>query len=321
MKQHASPRPLRLSVPPRLDLRGPVRLGMLAVLLAAGVAAAAAATIPLGARLVLAELRLEETQKLAVRHAKGGIVNQIHVKPGDTVNAGDLLVSLETRDLDEQIAALKLQAQAATLKLSGIRREAQLVDSAAEVQPNAAARKAELYRRLADVEKETIGLQVRIAHAEQDVVRAEIRAPLAGRILDVATIAPGSIIAEASTIAELLPATGQVILSGRAIDANRNDLIPGRSARVSLVSPISHRVETFDARILESPPGSAADASLEKIRIEIRTTFDAFKARVGMGEHLVGELRLGRVDGRSARTAAATDPSTSGPTNISDSRS
>lgn len=296
----------------RLELGGIVRLGVLAIVATAGLIAAIAVTIPLGARIVLAELKLEDTKKVALRHAKGGIVTQVHVKTGDSVTAGDLLVSLDTRDLDEQISALKLQAEAAAMKLSGIRKEAQLVNVTADTQPNAAARKAELSRRLIEVEKETIGLHVRIAHAEQDVVRAEIRAPVAGRVLDMALVEPGKILGEDSLVAELLPATGQVILAGRAIDANRNDLIPGRTARITLVSPISHRAETFEARVLEASQTSAhtsgSDTALEKVRLELKTSFEAFKTRVGMGDHLVGELRLGRVEARSAQVPAPAAP-------------
>lgn len=291
----------------RLDLRAPVRFAAVAIVGAIAFVAAALATMPLGSRILLTELRIEETQRLSVRHAKGGIVSQVHVKTGDAVAVGDLLVTLDTRDLDEQIAALKMQSEAAAMKLAGVRKEAQLLRNSNDTSAATQARKSELERRLVDVERETIGLQVRIAHAEQDVVRAEIRAPVAGRVLDVASLGAGKIVSEGAMVAELQPATGKLVLAGRAIDAHRNDLIPGRTARVTLLSPITHRAESFEARVLEQDGATpAAAGAVERIRVELKTTFETFQTRIGANEHLAGELRLGRVDGRSDRRADTT---------------
>lgn len=298
----------------RLDLRAPVRLGVIAVVAAAAFVGAVLTTMPLGARILLTDLKIEETQRLAVRHAKGGIVSQLHVKPGDAVAAGDLLVTLDTRDLDEQIAALKMQAEAAAMKLAGVRREAQLLQNAVDPSPTMQSRKPELERRLVDVERETIGLQVRIAHAEQDVVRAEIRAPVAGRVLDVADLRAGKTISEGAMVAELQPATAKLVLAGRAIDAHRNDLIPGRNARVTLLSPVTHRAETFEARVLEqdSPAITATSGAVERIRVELKTTLEGFHTRIGANQHLAGELRLGRVDERAERKPIASDAARAG---------
>lgn len=290
----------------RLDVSGPVRFGMLAVVAAVAFVAAVIATLPLGSRILLTELRIEETQRLAVRHAKGGIVSQVHVKAGDAVAVGDLLVTLDTRDLDEQIAALKMQAEAAAMKLAGVRKEAQLLGNAVDASPAAQMRKSELERRLVEVERETIGLQVRIAHAEQDVVRAEIRSPIAGRVLELAELPVGRTVSEGAKVAELQPSTSKVVLAGRAIDAHRNDLIPGRSARVTLLSPVTHRAESFEARVLEQDGGAGAGSgAVERVRVELKTTFETFATRIGANAHLAGELRLGRVDTRADRKPVA----------------
>lgn len=288
----------------RLNLAGPIRLTVLCAVACIGFIAAVAATLPVGARILLAELRLEDTQRVAVRHAKGGIVAQVHVQAGAMVNAGDLLLTLDTRDLDEQIAALKMQAEAATLKLAGVRKEAQLISASSDTSAAAQSRKSELERRLVDVERETIGLQVRIAHAEQDVFRAEVRAPVAGRIINFADLGAGKTISEGAKVAELQPSTTKLVLEGRAIDAHRNDLIPGRSARITLVSPLTHRAETFEARVLEASTAvTPVPAAAERVRLELKTTLEAFNTRIGVNEHLAGELRLGRVDDRAGRHA------------------
>lgn len=300
----------------RLDLSGPVRLGMLLVAATVALLVAVATTIPLASRILLADLRLEETQRLAVRHAKGGMVARVHVRPGDAVATGDLLVTLDTRDLDEQIAALKMQAEAASMKLAGVKKEAQLFQNSQEASPAAQLRKVELERRLADVERETIGLQVRIAHAEQDVIRAEIRAPVAGRVLEVADMTAGKLVSEGAKVVELQPSTARIVLAGRAIDADRNDLIPGRTARVTLLSPSTHRAESFEALVLEQEQTKSGVPGPERIRFELKSTFEAFNKRIGASEYLAGELRLGRVEGRvERRTPSVTSEGLSTATN------
>ena len=91
----------RMPLIARLNLTGPIRLTVLCAVACIGFIAAVAATLPVGARILLAELRLEDTQRVAVRHAKAGIVAQVHVHAGAMVNAGVLHLTLGAVDWRE----------------------------------------------------------------------------------------------------------------------------------------------------------------------------------------------------------------------------
>ncbi|MGY6411356.1 MAG: HlyD family type I secretion periplasmic adaptor subunit [Alkalilacustris sp.] len=86
-----------------------------------------AATAPL-AQLVRAEGEVETTTPIQrVQHLEGGILSEIFVRNGQRVQAGDLLLRLDTRAVEAERAQLLIRRQALALDLA--RLEALLTDS------------------------------------------------------------------------------------------------------------------------------------------------------------------------------------------------
>ena len=71
----------------RLDIKAPVRIGIAAMLVFALTAAGATATIPIGQSIAIVDLDPVTPQTLMLRHAKGGVVGQVHVAAGAPVKA------------------------------------------------------------------------------------------------------------------------------------------------------------------------------------------------------------------------------------------
>jgi multidrug resistance efflux pump len=277
----------------RLDLKAPVRTGVAAMLLFALTAVGATATIPIGQSIAIVDLDPVTPQAVVLRHAKGGVVGQVHVAAGAAVKAGELLVSLETRELDEQISALKLQAEAATMKLAGVRKEAQLVAAAGEQTPQTAARVRALEKQLAEIEKETIGLQVRIALAEEDVIRSEIRAPAAGRVTGLAEIKAGMPLAANTAVAELAPTAERVSLRGKLRDTASLDLRTGEIAKVWISPPRGGRAHPFDAQIA-SISADAKSSTDRMVQIDLVASRTEIARRLAIEPGMSADLRLAR---------------------------
>lgn len=89
--------------------RGFIRFGLICVLVLGGGFGTWAATATLaGAIIASGQLRVE-TNRQVVQHLDGGIVGAINARDGDTVESGDILVSLDATQLRAELTAIDSQ--------------------------------------------------------------------------------------------------------------------------------------------------------------------------------------------------------------------
>jgi Biotin-lipoyl like len=209
------PQPFATAAPahrtvPRLNVRGPLALGLIAILLfiAAGLGAA---FTRLGDLAALAGGALFETRLTPVALSKGGVAARVHVRAGAVVQAGDLLVTLDSAALDRQIAALKAQAKTATRQLALVRREASGLVRPADGLAGDRPLLASLEQRTGELEQEAQWLLARIAAAEEELARSEVRAPVSGRVVALGVHGPDAPIAPGTTLVEIATADGALL--------------------------------------------------------------------------------------------------------------
>ncbi len=289
---------------PRLELGGPLRVGLAAIVLFAGGAGAAVRFVHGPPSIALAATLAAAPHAITLRPSKPGVIAHVHVAAGTDVKAGERLITFDTGRLDDQIAALRLQADAAKLKLTGVRQEAQALSQSDERTPTMRQRLQTLERQLADVEKETIGLGVQIALAEQDVLRAEVRAPAAGRITAVHAGKPGSSIAAHASLVEFLPAAEQLHVDARwpAHAAARPPV--GTPVRVSLAPADGGRSHAFDGHVVASD--TSEPAARDDVRVVLAASRSDVALRLRLDRAVRAEIRLpGRVPAAASQAAAA----------------
>ena len=89
--------------------RGYIRFGLICVLILAGGFGTWASTAALsGAVIASGQLRVE-TNRQVVQHLDGGVVGEIFVRDGDTVDAGQILIKLDDTLLRSELSALESQ--------------------------------------------------------------------------------------------------------------------------------------------------------------------------------------------------------------------
>jgi hypothetical protein len=166
---------------PRLNVRGPLALGLAMILLVV--------VAGLGARHTrlsdLAELTggaIFET-RVTTLHAEDGPAARMHIAPGALVKAGDLLLTRDTSELDRQIAMLKALAEAARSQLALVGREAAAMPAPGALLDSDRPKLASLEQRIAELEKESAELTQRLALAERELARSQLRSPVSGRVL------------------------------------------------------------------------------------------------------------------------------------------
>lgn len=260
---------------PALDVRLPVVLGLTVVTVFFGVGIGAAAYAPIDKGVGLPGTIIVETKVKPVQHQRGGQVSRIHVVEGQVVKAGDILVTLDTQAIDDQLTALKAQAELAKRQLSLARDEAATMAELLERKLAARSRVLSLERQVAELEKESAGLVARIAVAEQELQRAELRAPVAGRVLKLKVASEGAVVPPGGSVLDIVPDSDRLVIEGRLQPNQIEALKPGMPAKVWL-SALSWR---------EQRPLSAKLAWVSADSVEDqRTGQPYFIARVELDE-------------------------------------
>lgn len=217
-----------------LDVRGPVLAGLAVVIAFFGIGIGAAAYAPIDKGVGLPGTIIVETKVKPVQHQRGGQVAKVHVAEGQIVKAGDVLVTLDSRAIDEQIQALKAQAEAAKRQLGLARDEAATMTDLLERKLAARSRVLALERQVAELEKEAAGLHSRIVVAQQELERSVLRSPVAGRVLKLRIASEGAVVPPGGTLLEIVPEADRLVVEGRLQLNQIENVKPGMPAKVWL---------------------------------------------------------------------------------------
>ena len=237
-----------------------------------------------------------ESKVQQVQHRVGGTVGKVLVQEGQKVKAGDVIVVLDTAQIDEQIAALRTQAEAAQRQLVLMRLETQTYTELLDKKLAARSKVLALERQVAEIEKETAGLTSKIVVAEQDLRLMEIRAPVGGRVLSLAVRGPGSVLQAGATVAEIVPEEDKLVLEGKLSPQQIEHARPGMSAKVWLRTLSFRESRPFRARLAWISPDTVEDkrtgANFFMARVELEQTRQEIAERIALHPGMRAELLL-----------------------------
>ena len=274
----------------------PCCLGLAIVLVFFGAGIGGAAYAPIDKGIGMSGTIIVETKVKAVQHQRGGVVDRIHVAEGQQVKAGQLLISLDSKSIDDQLFALRAQAEAAQRQLSLIRQETATMTDLLERKLAARSRVLALERQVAEIEKENAGLNARIAVAEQELQRTEIRAPAGGRVLTLAVHGPGAVIQPGATVAEIVPEQDRLVIEGRLTPNAIENVKPGMPAKVWLTSLSWRDQRPLRGRLAWVSPDSVEDkrtgAAYFVARVELEDTKAEIARRVTLHPGMRTEMLL-----------------------------
>ncbi len=104
--------------------------------------------------VVSAPVVIEFEEWSIIRSNAQGFAQQIHVADGDTVNEGDLLVTLENRDLQLELASLKIDIEISKLKIDSLFNDGEIsqVQLEKETLTSMLERRSEIVERIDDLQ-------------------------------------------------------------------------------------------------------------------------------------------------------------------------
>jgi membrane fusion protein, multidrug efflux system len=216
---------------------------------------------------VIASGHAEPYRKSTVASRSSGIVMEVRVRENQRVQAGDVLVRLDTLEASLDLA----QARAGLIQAQADYDERMLFSG--NILPDEASR-----QELERIIRAASGLEqaeVNLLRAQMNMANTEVRAPFTGRIADLRAV-EGAFLgsgAEVLTLAQLSPIKVEVNVG----EADVVYMEAGRAARVRLSA---YDGEVFDGRVESANPLLDLDARSARVTIVIPNTDE--RIRPGM---------------------------------------
>lgn len=225
---------------PPVNVASPIRKGLVGLVVVLGGFLAWASLAPLNEGVPLPGVVAVESKRKPVQHLNGGIVASVRVKEGDTVKAGDVLLTLDTSTSSGQADMTRSQLQGLQAQIDGLRqqiplRERQVASLHQDIERLTPLAREQLYprnrleeqRRQLDqlrsqlnTDKTTLlqamaqlsEQQERLAVLSTEVQRAVVHAPSAGVVLGLTVNSPGAVIAPGAQIMEIVPQSDSLVV-------------------------------------------------------------------------------------------------------------
>jgi putative peptide zinc metalloprotease protein len=203
-----------------------------------------------------------------VRAPEAGVLDALHVRAGETAHAGDPLASLADPQSRAEYAALLAEIEAAGARIANA-----ALDSPAEIMIN---------------QTETDRLQARLDRLEHRLASLDVRAPDAGRVLELLAPHPGVRVETGDPIMVLASGEPEAVFHVRSFEFDAVDLAEGdqltcRAAALpdrEITGTVTHiarvGVRDVDPHLLRARPGGLVPIS----PVDGRTAEPYFEIRV-----------------------------------------
>lgn len=191
-----------------------------------------AAFAPLDAGVPSNGMVTVDGRRKVVQHPRGGVIQQVMIKEGDAVGAGDVLIRLDSStelgnrsQAVAQMEAARLQSEALQAQLPGLR---ELVDDGFYPRNQL----IELERKMKEANAQQRGLKDQIAALDKELERTVIRSPISGRVMGVGVNTQGGVVIAGAKLMEIVPIDDQVTIEAQVQPHLVDKVIPGASAQV-----------------------------------------------------------------------------------------
>lgn len=257
------------------DIRRLFRLAwFLVIILVVGLGGWSAAASISGAVIASGTVAVEGKRR-AIQHLDGGVIAKLHVKNGDVVEEGSLLVTLQTHELEAERDGLDREIAARSAQIKLIEEELENLLELLEKRLVAQSRVATLQRESASLAGEIARLTSQKKKVEARLQRVEIRAPVAGRVHNLITHTIGGVIPPNATIGEIVPTLEGLIIEARLAPQDIDQVRPGQTAQV--------RMTSLNQRTTPLLPAKVEQVSADLLRDEVSGR-DYYLARILLTE-------------------------------------
>ena len=205
-----------------------------------------------------------ESNAKAVQHIDGGIISEIAVRDGDAVKAGDLMIRLDTRDLEEELVGLQAQHESKTAEIGLVTKQHASLTPLYKRKLVTESRMIALEREKAQLEGELGRIDSERAQVRAKLKRTEIRAPIDGHVHNLAFHTVGGVIGQGEDILGVVPSLDRLIIEAQVDPADVDQIAIGQTATI--------RLTNLDRRRTPELKGDVVHVSADLVRDEAQGT-------------------------------------------------
>ena len=274
-----------------------VHLGIKVLLIFCGVFALWASFAPLNSSIITSGEIILTANKKTISHLEGGIIEEIKIKEGQFVNAGDDLILLNTvqvkskiQQVLEGIKASEFQKTATEKRIKTLQKELKMVDELLKSQNSSLTRRMDLEKQYQEAEGKFGELTSNIASLQNELIssrhileRSVIKAPVSGYVMDLKHQTLGGIIAPASEIMFIIPKNDILIAEVKVKPQDIDLLVEGMLAKVQL--------SAYKTRLMPKLDGKLVNVSADSFKNEMNGEV-YFKARIEISESELKKLKM-----------------------------
>ncbi|MGI9411592.1 MAG: HlyD family efflux transporter periplasmic adaptor subunit [Hyphomicrobiaceae bacterium] len=263
------------------------RLGLMLSFLLVFLVGGWAAFASIGGAIITSASVVVERGTQTIQHLEGGIVSRIHVRDGQSVQQGAVLVELDTTKAQSRAKYLNAQIKSLNSQLTLIDEQ---LKGLAELFEKGLSRKSELLvtrRRRVELSGRRDESLAQLKAVRDEVDRAAIKAPIPGAVHELKVHTIGGVIQPGETILQVIPADGRLTIAARLEPRSIDQVKVGQTAVL--------RFTSFDQRTTPELNGKvelvAADLSQDQPDLP-----PYYKVRIGIGAD-----QLKRLGGKQLR--------------------
>ena len=234
---------------------------VVALVLLAGAGGWAATAQIKGAVIATGVFKVQSFSK-SVQHLEGGLIEEILVRDGDTISAGDILIRLNQSDITSQIRGEESQAESKSNQINLLLEELQDLQGLERQGLVPKPRLTAIERQVESLSGEQIQHQAQAARLRSRLARLDIRAPIDGIVHGLAFHTPRGVIAPGQEVLKIVPQSEELVIEARVSPKDIDEVVPDQMAVVRLSSFNRSVTPEIDAQITHV----SADLSRDEAR-------------------------------------------------------
>ncbi len=184
---------------------------------------------------------------------------------------------LETIGNVQQLRRQVSDYRASLSRLIGDRNEAEQTaeETAQQIAETEARQRREISERLVEAQRQSLAAREQLLALDDRLARTTIRAPQAGRVLNLTTTTLGGVIAPGDVIMEIVPQTDELIVTLRLSPTDRDAVAPDQTVEAQLTAYKSFVAPRLPGRVMSISADLKEDEATGAPYYEARVKLDA----------------------------------------------
>lgn len=243
------------------------------VVLVGGLGGWAALTEISGAVVAHGKVAVEANTK-AVQHLEGGIIREIAIKEGQTVEKGDVLLRLDAGQANDTIRGLKSQHTARKAQLELLRAELDDLEKLAVKRLVPRSQLAKMRREYAELEGELGRLTAELKRMGTNARRLDVRAPISGRVHALQVHTVGGVVKPGQELLHIVPRDAKLIIEARVDPADIDQVAREQPVSITLSGFSQRTTPQLNGRVTNVSADLMADERQNMHYYAVQITFD-----------------------------------------------